>query len=70
MKKYNLTNEEKEIVSKFRHYSIPFLFKSGKYCGYLQYFEFVDFEICERKIKLLIRHIKGRSISYGGIPFF
>lgn len=47
MKKYNLTNEEKEIVCKFRHYSIPFLFKSGKYCGYLQYFEFVDFEICE-----------------------
>ncbi len=51
MRKYNLTREEKDIVNKFYHYSIPFIFKSGKYCGYMQYFEFMQIEICYRLLK-------------------
>ena len=51
MAKYKLTEEENDIVNKFRDYSIPFIFKSGKYCGYMQYFEFVDFEICNILLK-------------------
>lgn len=46
MKKYNLTDEEKAVVNKFCKYSIPFIFKSGEYCGYMQHFELVNFEIC------------------------
>ena len=46
MKKYNLTEEEKAVLNKFCKYSIPFIFKSGEYCGYMQYFELVNFEIC------------------------
>ena len=51
MKKYNLTEEEKAIVNKFCKYSIPFIFKSGEYCGYMQYFEWVNFEICSALLK-------------------
>ena len=46
MGRYRLTNYEREMVCKFRNYSIPYIFKSGEYCGYMQYFEFIDFEIC------------------------
>lgn len=46
MKKFNLTEEEKTVVDEFCKYSIPFIFKSGEYCGYLQYFELINFEIC------------------------
>lgn len=56
MGKYKLTREEKDIVYKFRDYSIPFIFKSGKYCRCLQYFEFISFEICDILLK-------GRNIS-------
>ena len=51
MKKYNLTEEEKAVVNKFCKYSIPYIFKSGEYCGYMQYFEFVNFEICSALLK-------------------
>lgn len=51
MRKYNLTREEKDIINKFCNYSIPFIFKSGKYCGYMQYFEFINFEICNTLLK-------------------
>lgn len=51
MKKYKLTEKEKNIVNKFEHYSIPFIFKSGEYCGYMQYFELVNFEICYALLK-------------------
>ncbi len=51
MEKYNLTEEEKAVVNKFCKYSIPFIFKSGEYCGYMQYFELVNFEICSALLK-------------------
>lgn len=51
MKKYRLTEEEKEVVNKFCNYSIPFIFKSGEYCGYMQYFEYVNFEACHDLLK-------------------
>lgn len=51
MKKYNLTEEEKAVLNKFCKYSIPFIFKSGEYCGYMQYFELVNFEICSALLK-------------------
>lgn len=51
MEKYNLTEEEKAVVNKFCKYSIPFIFKSGEYCGYMQYFELVNFEICPALLK-------------------
>ena len=50
MAKYKLTEEE-DVVNKFHKYSIPFIFSSGKYCGYMQYFELVDFEICPALLK-------------------
>lgn len=46
MKKYKLTDEEKDIVNKFCHYTTPFIFSSGEYSGYMQYFELIDFEVC------------------------
>lgn len=58
MGKYNLTREEKEIVNKYCNYSVPFIFKSGKYCGYMQYFEFINFEICNTLLK-------GKEIGEG-----
>ncbi len=51
MRKYKLTSEEKDIVNELNHYSIPFIFKSGKYCADMQYFEFVG-EICESLLKV------------------
>lgn len=45
MKKYNLTKEEKEIVRKFCKSSIPFVFTTGEYWEYMQYFELVAFEV-------------------------
>ena len=51
MAKYNLTKEEKCIVNKFHKYTIPFIFSSGKYCGYMQYFELIDFEVCHALLK-------------------
>lgn len=51
MKKYKLTDEEKDIVNKFYHYNIPFIFKSGEYSGYMQYFELIDFEVCYALLK-------------------
>lgn len=51
MSKYKLTKEEREVVIKFHKYSIPFIFSSGKYCGYMQYFELVDSEICSALLK-------------------
>ena len=46
MKKYKLTEEEKDTVERFCRHSIPYVFKSGEYFGYLQFFELVDFEVC------------------------
>ena len=51
MGKYKLTEEEKALVDKYHKYSIPFIFKSGEYCEYMQYFELVDFEICPALLK-------------------
>ena len=51
MGKYKLTEEEKAAVNKFCKYSVPFIFKSGEYCGYMQYFELVNFEICPALLK-------------------
>ncbi len=45
MKKYKLTEEEKDIANRFCDYSIPFIFKSGEYSGCMQYFELIDFEV-------------------------
>lgn len=56
MTKYNLTNEEKDIVNKFRKFSIPYIFKSGKYCGYMQFFESIDFDVC-------LALLKGKNID-------
>ena len=56
MKKNTLTEEEKAIVNKFCKYSIPFIFKSGEYCGYMQYFELINFEVCPALLK-------GKSIG-------
>lgn len=51
MEKYKLTEEEIAVVDKFCKYSVPFIFKSGEYCGYMQYFELVNFEICPALLK-------------------
>ncbi len=51
MKKYKLTEEEKVVVNKFCNFSIPFIFKAGKYCRYMEYFEYVDSEICYKLLK-------------------
>lgn len=51
MKKYKLTEEEKDIANRFCNYSIPFIFKSGEYNGYMQYFELIDIEVCYALLK-------------------
>ena len=46
MARYRLTSQEKEVVRKFQHMSIPFDFKAGTYCDYMQYFEIIQIDIC------------------------
>lgn len=42
-KRYDFTDEEKDVLNKFQYFSIPFIFSSGEYSGYLQYFDLAQF---------------------------
>lgn len=42
-KRYAFTDEEKDVLNKFQYFSIPFIFSSGEYSGYLQYFDLAQF---------------------------
>ena len=46
MRKYRLMVSEKNIICKFEKMSIPYIFKSGIYRTYMQYFEIVIFDVC------------------------
>ena len=46
MRKYKLTDVEENIICKFEKMSIPYIFKSGIYGTYMQYFEIIDFDVC------------------------
>lgn len=46
MRKYRLLASEKNIVCEFEKKSIPYIFKSGIYSVYMQYFEIVVIDVC------------------------
>ncbi|MBR2339706.1 MAG: hypothetical protein IKA74_02605 [Clostridia bacterium] len=62
MRKYKVTKEERDVIKKYQNYSIPFTFKAGKFLGYMQYFEYIDFEICYILLK-------GKAISEKNYDF-
>ena len=37
---------EENVICKFEKMSIPYIFKSGIYCTYMQYFEIIIFDVC------------------------